>query len=214
MSMQKLSMGLAVGVCLASTAAAAEFQYLTQERFVEINDGTPVSINSPDFSQFTESLSILDPDNSATYSAEQDSTLGTDSIVVSGGAGASGLNASFGTADSSFDVTFSLAEAVNYTFDATLIFFDTSYKGLIWLTGPADATIVRLDGQTESQASLSGSLAAGTYRLRATARGVNDFDQDNSEDFQLAFSISEIPTPGTAAIALPGLMLAGRRRRG
>lgn len=200
-----------------SASVAALIVPVSQSRTVTASAshpfGTPSSDSesAPDFGPFDGSAYA-----SSSYfadivaaSAQQTSTIGPDGIgLMVDGTAYFGLYGGTATATSSFDVTFDLLVASEFSlfYESISNFFVTTSGALLDSDG---GVVVQLSGFTAE----TGMLDPGRYRLQAFATAQQAPDSFEGNVFQnLTLELTPIPEPSTALLLACGFAALVARR--
>ncbi|MBN8598232.1 MAG: hypothetical protein J0L78_11215 [Planctomycetes bacterium] len=187
---------LGTTLSLSASATAQTIQYLTQSRTIKAQSvAMPLqTATAPDFNVFNASVSSVgtpEAQSNGNASASQNSTLGTTQITGSGYASPGKSNAfysGYGTASSSFSVTFSVPEN-------TAVNFVTSFgRGGVSLTGPGISFLH--GGSNPGTSNENGVLLAGqTYTLGASTSGEIQAGNAIPGNFSFTMKLNGIPAP-------------------
>jgi len=153
---------------LAARPAAGQMSLVSQSRSVSIagsSCGSP-SASAPDFSLFVRSVSV------ARGTVAQNSTLSAASIVGTGSTSPSGTGGgpcAGISGSSSLSITFTVSQAVNYTFQFT------ASIGLcapsMSFSGPNTSIIYNPATMGTTPQSVSGTIQPGSYTIAAASNG-------------------------------------------
>ncbi|MCA9304863.1 MAG: PEP-CTERM sorting domain-containing protein [Phycisphaerales bacterium] len=199
-------------IAAIATAAQADIAYNTQERYIKktaslFTGSYSQTLTNNTFDDWDAELTggFSDIEGGVDAYATQTSSFGANSIVASGTAGGSvgppaGSSAGYGV--SHLLVSFSLAQASDYTLDFSML----GEFGYYSLTGGS----LNFSGDTWSQIdhNLSGTLAAGEYEFLIDLGTGGSFGNGS---FDLNFQI--VPTPASVSLLGLGFLTVTRRRR-
>lgn len=219
-------------VGVATSAEALLIQPVSQDRRVStsvsvddgiLSDSDSDSLSAPDFGPFDETAqaSASIPGRTATATAFQRSTIGSDTVSADGAVSAFTTDGfDDATARSFFEITFDITQRLPFELIASVTNFvddeSNSSVDVLLRGGPGDQVI----GQTRVDSSLSdnflfasGVLEPGSYVLRASASLVPPATGGDtwSGDYSLSFSV--VPEPSSFLLLGSGLLLVARRGR-
>lgn len=194
--MQTPFLASAATLILSVSATAQTIQYLTQTRSIKAQSANmPLQVaTAANFDPFNASVSSVgtpEAQSNGNASATQNSTLGTTQITGSGYASPGKSNAFFsgyGTASSTFSVTFTVPEN-------TAVNFVTSFgRGGASLTGPGISFLH--GGSNPGTSNENGVLLAGqTYTLGASTSGEIQSGNAIPGNFSFTMKLTGIPAP-------------------
>lgn len=181
------------------------------------------SDSAPDFGPFTSSVTAqVDVNGLFSASASQGSSIGSDTVSagVSSNADLIGFPTyGYRSADSRFELTFDVLQAVSFTLDGYGEVHETdpgpvAFARVALTGGPGNQTIVDVSATDGPFAVFpnEGLLLPGRYTLIAEAQISTDFPGSSAyADFELTV----VPEPCTGLLLAAGLLaLAARRRPG
>lgn len=232
-----------VGLGTLATSAAGQLVYLSQDRFVATSQhwgeaGPPAlpdqTVIAPDFGPFSglaETASRLPVGAGNHAIAQQESVLGSGSIVFWGSgfvhSNEAAAGTSFARAESSMTVHFTLSEATAFSLEAASTAVpgagwpfaeDSAQVTLIHVTSGTTIVDVSVDQFGEPPSDLadfsaSGVLEPGEYRYivamaREAVRQQNVWGGTSTLE-----AVLTIPAPGAGVAVLAGALAMARRRR-